>query len=802
MSTTIDNLQIQIQTSSTNAAAGIRDLSTALAELKKSGTLTTVVKNLKGLAEALSSFASVSNAVSKISSLSTALTKLKGVGSLTTLVNSVKALPTALNSLSQIGDIASVEAKVKSIATALAPLSNIKSSGFTSAVNSLKKISEVTKSLDETTITEFTNKVKKLADALGPLSEKLTTVKSGLSGFNKAASEGGKGAKDLGLNIKAINFDAFTNVLQKTIGFINQLAEGIKKLISQAVQWDGIAARFGRGFGEQAEETYAWIKRLNEEMGINIQSFMQQSSIYATMLKGFGVANEDASKMALGYMELTYDIWAGYNDIYKTFEDAATAIRSAIAGEVEPIRKAGFTIVEATLEVTAANHGITKSLESMTEAEKSYLRYLTIIDQAYSQNLVGAYAQELNTAECLLRTLSQQTKSLAQAFGSLFLPLLVKAMPYVQAFVELLTELVHIVAEIFNVKIQKVDWSGYNEGADSIGDITDSANKAEEEVKALKNAMLGMDELNVIGDSTDTDGISSELDNAFANIDIASLWDTSTFEGINSQVKEITKSMREWLGITDDIDSWAELMDTRLGSILKSVGAITAAVGTIKVGVGLVKFVEYIDKLFVVLKNSKLLAGIAKMGVAVKETGGLWAALKAALQKVGSKLGWIGAIIVAVVAAIDFLVKHWKEFTQAIKAFWSENIAPKLEKIKEQFNGIKEIFQKLQPVIDKIKPAFEKIFEIIGFIVSSTSFAATMGLISSFLEWVEGIVQGLKGFFQTIEGIIDFIVALLDGKGGKTVDDACKKMVEGISNTFGGLYKSTIGPIVEWFKGV
>ena len=170
-------------------------------------------------------------------------------------------------------------------------------------------------------------------------------------------------------------------------------------------------------------------------MGINTQQFMQYSSIYATMLTGFGVAHADATKMALGYTELTYDIWAGYNDVYKTFEEASEAVKSAIAGEVEPIRRAGFTIVESTLEMTAAKHGLSVSIEKATEAEKSYLRYLTLVDQAYSQNLVGTYAKELNTGEGLMRTFSQQLKSLAQAFGSLFLPALTAVMPYVQAFI-------------------------------------------------------------------------------------------------------------------------------------------------------------------------------------------------------------------------------------------------------------------------------------------------------------------------------------------------------------------------------
>ena len=39
MSTTIDNLQIKIETSSQTGAAGIRDLASALGELKKNGSL-------------------------------------------------------------------------------------------------------------------------------------------------------------------------------------------------------------------------------------------------------------------------------------------------------------------------------------------------------------------------------------------------------------------------------------------------------------------------------------------------------------------------------------------------------------------------------------------------------------------------------------------------------------------------------------------------------------------------------------------------------------------------------------------
>lgn len=576
--TEIDSLQITIQSSSTSAASGIRDLSAALSELKKNGSIGTAVKNLKGLSEALKSFTTVTSNANKITQLATALEKLKSVGSLASLTSSVSKLPAALKGIQNI-QLGSAEGKLKGLATALAPLSTVNTRGFNSSVNALAKLSDVTSKLDDATIQDFTKKVERLSAALKPLSERLTTVKTGLSGFTAKARTAGSSAREMGdqIDAAALNFDALTNNIQTVVQAIQQVVQGFVTVIEQAVEWEGIAARFGRGFGEQAEEIYAYVQKLNEEMGINTQVFMQYSSVYATMLTGFGVASKDASTMALGYMELTYDIWAGYNDIYKSFDDAAEAVRSAIAGEVEPVRRAGFTIVEATLQMTAANHGITQSVETMTEAQKSYLRYLTLVDQAHAQNLVGTYAKELTTAEGLLRTLSQQMRSLAQAVGSLFLPILVRVIPYVQAFVELLTDLVRTLANIVGIEIQEVEWGGFNTGAQEVDKVTDSLGSATKAAKELKNATLGIDELNVISPNTGGaggGGAGGAGANGFAGLDVDSLWDDSIFDQINTQVDDIVKKMKDWLGITDDIDTWAELMDTRLGTILKTVGAI------------------------------------------------------------------------------------------------------------------------------------------------------------------------------------------------------------------------------------
>lgn len=608
MSTTIDSLQIEIHSNSTNAAEGISALATSLGKLKQNGSIGVAVKNLNNLSTALKNFTSVSSNASKIRSIADAVDKLSKAGSFTKTINQLQKLPSALKGLEKL-ELGGIDSKFERIASAAGKLSGIKAGGLSSMINSLGKLGKVTDSLDDDTITRFADRVKMLSDKLTPLATKMSTISAGFRSINTNASKASTGVKNLGskVNVTTLNMATMITTIQGIVSALRPLINILVKSVNDAIEWDGIASRFGRGFGENAQEVYDWIQRLNKEMYINTQQFMQYSSTYATMLSGFGLSSKDASNMALGYMELTYDVWAGYNDIYKSLDDAATAIRSAIAGEVEPIRKAGMTITEATLKETAANHGLAISLENASEAQKSYLRYLAITDQAYAQNLIGSYARELNTAEGQMRTFRQQLKSLAQSFGSLFLPILVKIMPYLQAFIELLGEAIIAVAKFFGIEIQKVDFSDVS---GTLGNIADSADKVTgslgdtagaiedttNAIKDLKNATIGIDELNVISPPTNSAnsggglgadnggwGDGSGSSGILGNID--SLWDDSIFSGIESKVDAIKEKFKEWL------------------PIIKTIGTALAALGIAKLLNGLGTALAKMDMLGKVLST-------------------------------------------------------------------------------------------------------------------------------------------------------------------------------------------------------
>lgn len=561
MSTTIDSLQIEIKSSAANAAAEIGNLATQLGELKRNGTISVAIKNLDKLATSLRAFTTLQNPAHKISALASAMQGLSKVGSVTSIAGSLSKLAQAMNSMSGV-QLNGLDTKLAGVAAAVAPLSSVKAGGLDSMMKGLKKLNEVTATLDNSTITAFKQRVDILNSSLSELSKKMTTIQDGFKAINSTSRKAAGGVEKFNkdVHVGALNTSNFVETARGIIDVLQPVIRILSSAIGDAMEWDGIVYQFGNAFGEQADQYYEQITRITDALSINKQMFMENSAMATSMLIGFGVDAADAREMGVGYTELAYDIWAAYNNVYKTLDGAdgaMAAVRSAIAGEVEPIRRAGFTIVDSQLAITAANYGIEYSSQSATEGMKSYLRYLTLVDQAGSKGIIGTFASEMDTAEGLIRTLVQQVKSLSQAFGSLFLPILIRVVPWIQAFVEVLTEAIHAIADFFGVEIQEISWDNATSG---MGDLGASANdtaagigSAAKAAEDLKKATLGIDELNVISPPTNSGGGGgggASGGAGFAGLDVESIWDESIFGQVKSKVEElksqITEFFKEW----------------------------------------------------------------------------------------------------------------------------------------------------------------------------------------------------------------------------------------------------------------
>ena len=584
MSTTIDSLDIQIRSSAGSAAVNIDRLADSLIKLKQSGKISTVANNLKKLSESLNGLKNTNQGIQALDRFGNAFKRVSQFtgdsSGFSKAINTLKKLPALAGELKTL-DFNGFSAQMQALESGMSSLSGIANpKGLTSSLNALKKIPEITSSLNPQIIDEFGDKIEKLAAKLGPLATQIDKVGNGFAKLPsqvsktvtatnrmEQATERATNANkkhDKSLNTKSINLMSTIQNLQEYAQAIHFVADGIGNVMNDAMQWDGIQFRFGRAFGEDAEEVLAYSEKITEKLGINQQQFMQYSSMYGSLLSGFGMAQEQVTTISVGLAELSYDIWAAYNDRYQSLEDASEAVRSAITGEIEPIRNAGIALTEASMQEYLDSIGMAHiKMSKLSEAQKSEVRYATMVNSAMNQGIVGTYAAEMNTAEGVMRNLAMQTKTLAQNLGSLFIPVLMKVIPYVTAFVQVLTDAIRAIAGFFGVELQKIDWGSSAGGlggvADSASDAAGALGDAGKEAKKLKDYTMGFDELNVIdpdkgsGSSGGSGGAGGVGSGGSLGLDLDTLWDDSVFAKAQQNVDEIKEKLKEILGIVGDI---------------------------------------------------------------------------------------------------------------------------------------------------------------------------------------------------------------------------------------------------------
>ena len=102
-----------------------------------------------------------------------------------------------------------------------------------------------------------------------------------------------------------------------------------------------------------------------------------------------------------------------------------------------------------------------------------------------------------------LRILSQNFSNLARTIGNLFLPIVSKVLPYINAMVVALQRLFTWVGSLLGIKFNSINSSmgGISDSVANLGDSADDAESsltnAEKAAKKLKNTVLAIDELNI-----------------------------------------------------------------------------------------------------------------------------------------------------------------------------------------------------------------------------------------------------------------------------------------------------------------
>ena len=554
----ITSLSVEISAESQGAELNIDKLATAISNLRTKGNVTKVVNSLDKLAGSIATLKQASAGMSGLDKITSFLNGLSDVNttasakSINTVVNAIKKIPAAVSGLNGV-DFYSMSGSITQLTNALAPLSildasNLKALG--SAFNAIGKVPDLTDKLKATDLDSFASSCQKISAAITPLASQLDKVGNAFAKLppqlskvvtqaNRVTAANEKQRKSyLSLSNQ---MNGFMQNMAKLVS-LKAIAEYLGNAVAKFNDFYEAANMFGVSMGDMTNEASGFIDKMEQLLGIDPSEAMNAMANIYSMTKSFGLAKEQAYTLSKSLTQLGYDLSSLKNI---PISEAFTKIRSAMAGELEPMLQLGVDISQARLQQELLALGFNKQVSTLSQADKATLRYIAILKQTtYAQ---GDFARTLSSPANTIRVLKAQLSGLARDIGSLLYPALKSILPPLIAAVELIREFVQWVAKLMGVKVVLTDFAKSADSVGGIGDAmdntTDSTKKA---AKALKDYTMGFDELNIIDPtqgSSDSGAGAGAAGNLLGDVDLSGYDMFKDYVG--NAVDEIKEKLRK-----------------------------------------------------------------------------------------------------------------------------------------------------------------------------------------------------------------------------------------------------------------
>lgn len=279
-----------------------------------------------------------------------------------------------------------------------------------------------------------------------------------------------------------------------------------------------------------------FVSTMSQNLGVNETGLKDSYAMFYNMANGLGFASESATQLSKGMTMLTQDMASFFN---KDATTVSSELQSALSGNYETLKKYGIIINETLLKQRAQEQGLKITNGTLSASQKAFLAYNEILRQ--TGNAQGDMARTINSPANAIRVFKDQLKTLKEAIGKAFTPIITIVVPlltkltgylitaanaagaFMQRLLAPFTKLkqVSIGEKLADDAYQALDannalsssLSGVNDGledtasgASGVGDAIESAGKK------TKGALASFDKINDITPSEDSSGSDTGID--------------------------------------------------------------------------------------------------------------------------------------------------------------------------------------------------------------------------------------------------------------------------------------------------
>lgn len=432
---------------------------------------------------------------------------------------------------------------------------------------------------------------KKLGNALSSLKDKLKSAHKSSKGF--VSSIGMFYAKFF-LVIRAVKkFGQAIGSAQDYIEEFNYFSVALDKVGKDSANQfkkagynsaEEYAGSFRKRFGKLQKQLTGYdvdtntgdaTNTFSHNLGLDLTEVMNYNAAIAQITNSAGMLGETSIDSAKALTMLSAD-WASLANLDTA--DVMQNFQSGLVGQSRALYKYGIDITSAGLAQTAMNHGITESIKNLSQQSKMQLRVLTMLEQ--SKVAYSDLAKTINSPNNQLRMLDAGFKKLALTLGSLFMPIVQKLYPYMNAVVMVLQDFAQWVAKLAGIKLGDTDGSrktpevpDYSDAADDTDKVAKNMDKTAKKTKKAADNLQGFDIVNKLQDNSDSDSGDTDPSGGNANIDLSKdisdalknyekIWDNA-FKSNQNKAVELYKKMKKAI-----LDAWKGGDFTSLGSAL------------------------------------------------------------------------------------------------------------------------------------------------------------------------------------------------------------------------------------------
>ena len=234
---------------------------------------------------------------------------------------------------------------------------------------------------------------------------------------------------------------------------------------------------------------------------------------------------------------------------------------SGLSGAAMAVKKYGMDISVAALQETALGLGVKKNVSDMTQAEKEYLRVITMLQQ--SKVAWGDLADTINQPANQFRMLKSNIKQCGLMLSRLFMPVIQKVLPWLNAMAMAVKDLMKHIGDLFGLKFKSIGGSSKDDTSSSYDDVSDSADNAADSInnaadaqKKFNKQLQGFDKLNNL--------TTSETSKSASDKDKNNTGDTSGVlsDALINAVEDYEKRWNEaFKSMTSDADKLKEKIE-------------------------------------------------------------------------------------------------------------------------------------------------------------------------------------------------------------------------------------------------